>query len=140
MARTEGTAPRRRRADAPRSACPVGCALDVVGDRWTLLVVRDLFRGKTRFGEFLASSERITSNVLAERLDRLERWGLVSAVPYSQHPLRVEYRLTPRGRALGPVVRAIADWGRAQFPATRDAPDLPVEDAPGDGSEGTERR
>jgi DNA-binding HxlR family transcriptional regulator len=105
-------------SDRPRSGCPVACALDVVGDRWTLLVVRDLFRGKRRFGDFLTSSERITTSILTERLNRLVRWGLVETVPYSQHPPRVEYHLTRRGRELGPVVRAIADWGRSQFPAT----------------------
>src|SRR4051794_4164984 len=108
---------RRRGTDAPRSGCPVAGALDVVGDRWTLLIVRDLFRGKARFGDFLTSSERITPNILAGGLDRLERWGLVSTVPYSQHPPRVEYHLTPRGRELAPVVRAMAAWGRAQFPS-----------------------
>src|SRR5215213_9732414 len=94
---------RRRGRDAPRSACPVACALDVVGDRWTLLVIRDLLRGKKRFGDFLESSERITTNILAERLDRLERSGLVATRPYSAHPPRVEYHLTPRGRELRPV-------------------------------------
>jgi DNA-binding HxlR family transcriptional regulator len=120
---------RRGRSDAPRSACPVACALDVVGDRWTLLVIRDLLRGKTRFGECLASSERITTNILAERLARLERSGLVSTRPYSEHPPRFEYHLTPRGRELAPVVQAMAAWGRSQFPSTRASPGPPG-DAP----------
>ncbi|MBV9894334.1 MAG: helix-turn-helix transcriptional regulator, partial [Chloroflexi bacterium] len=51
-----------------RSMCPVACSLDVIGDRWTLLVIRDLFAGKRRYGEFLTSSERIPTNILAERL------------------------------------------------------------------------
>ena len=125
--RGESATGRRRGGDAPRSACPVACALDVVGDRWTLLVIRDLLRGKRRFGDFLESSERITTNILAERLARLERWGLVSTVPYSAHPPRVEYHLTPRGRELRPVVEAVAAWGRSQFPSTRDSPGLPAE-------------
>src|SRR5262245_57699836 len=104
---------------ALRSACPVACALDVVGDRWTLLVVRDLLRGKTRFGEVAASSERIPTNILADRLKRLEHAGLVEARPYSAHPPRHEYTLTPAGRELGPVVSAIAAWGHARFPGTR---------------------
>jgi DNA-binding HxlR family transcriptional regulator len=99
----------------PRSGCPVAGALDVVGDRWTLLVVRDLLRGKKRFGELAASSERIPTNILAERLKRLERAGLVSATPYSEHPPRYEYVLTPAGRDLGPVLTAIAEWGRAKL-------------------------
>ena len=104
---------------ALRSRCPVACSLDVLGDRWTLLVIRDLFAGKSRFGEFLASPERIPTNILAERLKRLERAGLIVSAPYSQHPPRFDYHLTERGRALAPVVDAIALWGLEQFPGTR---------------------
>jgi DNA-binding HxlR family transcriptional regulator len=103
---------------AVRSGCPVACALDVVGDRWTLLVVRDLLRGKKRFGELAASSERIPTNILAERLKRLERAGLVEAMPYSAHPPRSEYTLTAAGRDLRPVLSAVAEWGHARFPGT----------------------
>src|ERR671916_2191665 len=74
-----------------RSACPVACALDVVGDRWTLLVIRDLLAGKSRYGDFLASPEKIPTNILADRLKRLEREGLVSRLPYSVRPPRYEY-------------------------------------------------
>ena len=102
-----------------RSRCPVACSLDVVGDRWTLLVIRDLFAGKHRFGDLLASSERIPTNILAERLKRLEAAGLVQSVRYSERPPRSEYHLTERGRALAPVLDAIAVWGLEQFPGTR---------------------
>jgi DNA-binding HxlR family transcriptional regulator len=102
-----------------RSTCPVACTLDVIGDRWTLLVVRDLLAGKRRFGEFLDAPEKIPTNILAERLKRLEREGLVESRPYSQHPPRVEYHLTDRGRALGAAVDALATWGLAQFPGTQ---------------------
>jgi DNA-binding HxlR family transcriptional regulator len=102
-----------------RSLCPVACSLDVVGDRWTLLVIRDLLGGKRRFGDFLAAPEHIPTNILAERLKRLEAAGLVQAVPYSERPRRSEYCLTERGRALGPVLDAIASWGLEQFPGTR---------------------
>lgn len=105
--------------DTLRSGCPVACALDVVGDRWTLLVVRDLLRGKKRFGELAASSERIPTNILADRLKRLERAGLVEAAPYSAHPPRFEYTLTPPGRELKPILSAVAAWGHARFPGTR---------------------
>ena len=105
--------------DALRSPCPVACSLDVVGDRWTLLVIRDLFAGKSRFGEFLEAPEHIPTNILAERLKRLQMAGLIEAVPYSERPPRHGYALTPRGRALGPVVDALAEWGLAQFPGTR---------------------
>jgi DNA-binding HxlR family transcriptional regulator len=96
----------------------VACALDVVGDRWTLLIVRDLLLGKARYGEFLASAERIPTNILADRLRRLEGAGVVERVPYSEHPPRVEYRLTPKGRDLGPAVRALLDWGLRHVPGT----------------------
>lgn len=104
---------------APRSPCPVANALDLVGDRWTLLILRDLLLGKSRYGQFLASPEKISTNLLADRLQRLEQAGLVTAVPYSQHPIRMDYRLTPAGQALRPVVDALATWGLAHLPGTR---------------------
>jgi DNA-binding HxlR family transcriptional regulator len=104
-----------------RSLCPVANALDLVGDRWSLLIIRDLFAGKHRFGDFLTSPERIPTNILAERLKRLERAGVIVSEPYSERPPRVEYHLTSRGRELAPVVDAMATWGLAQFPGTRRA-------------------
>jgi DNA-binding HxlR family transcriptional regulator len=103
---------------ARRSQCPVACALDIVGDRWTLLVIRDLLGGKRRYSEFLASPEKIPTNILAERLRRLEREELISRVPYSTRPLRVEYRLTPEGFELGRAVDALATWGLKHCPGT----------------------
>jgi DNA-binding HxlR family transcriptional regulator len=103
----------------PRSPCPVACSLDIVGDRWTLLLIRDLLAGKSRYGDFLASAEHIPTNILADRLKRLEREGLVCRVPYSQHPPRVEYHLTDAGRELGQVVGALAVWGLKHIPDTR---------------------
>ena len=105
-----------------RSACPVACSLDLIGDRWSLLVIRDLLRGKSRYHEFLASAEGIPTNILAERLKRLEQAGLISSAAYSGHSRRKAYQLTDAGRALGPAVRALSDWGLAQLPGTR-APD-----------------
>ena len=102
-----------------RSLCPVACSLDVIGDRWTLLIIRDLFAGKRRYGEFLASPERIPTNILAERLKRLEGAGLVASRAYSEHPPRYEYELTERGRELMPVLDAVARWGLEQFPGTK---------------------
>ncbi len=102
--------------DAPRSPCPVACALDIVGDRWTLLLVRDLRGGKRRYGDLLRSAERIPTNILAERLKRLERAGLVRRVQYSAHPPRAEYELTAVGQGLGETLDALGHWGRQQFP------------------------
>src|SRR5438067_10330838 len=104
---------------AQRSWCPVSCSLDVLGDRWTLLVIRDLLRGKTRYGDFLASSEGIPTNILAERLKRLQEAGVVESSLYSEHPPRYEYRLTAKGRELQPVVRSMVAWGLAHVPDTR---------------------
>ena len=106
-------------ATALRSLCPVANALDLLGDRWTLLVIRDLFADKHRFGDFAASSEHIPTNILAERLKRLERAGLVTSEPYQHHPPRFAYSLTPRGRELRPILDALAIWGLEQFPGTR---------------------
>lgn len=91
--------------------CPVSRTLDVLGDRWSLLVVRDLMRGKRRFAEFVESKEGIPTNTLAERLKRLVRAGIVESRRYSEHPPRVEYVLTLKGEDLRPMMRAMVDWG-----------------------------
>jgi DNA-binding HxlR family transcriptional regulator len=96
---------------APRSHCPVACTLDLLGDRWSLLVVRDVMRGKRRYAEFLESPEGIPTNILAERLGRLTVQGVIRTRKYSQHPPRLEYELTPKGEDLRPVLRAMVDWG-----------------------------
>ena len=102
-----------------RSACPIACSLDLIGDRWTLLLIRDLLQGKHRYGEFLASAEGIPTNILADRLRRLEQAGLVTAEQYGSHPRRKDYHLTEAGRALSPAVTALRDWGLAHIPETR---------------------
>jgi len=116
---------RRRRGTERRSNCPVAPTLDIVGDRWTLLIVRDLLRGKSRYSDFLASPEHIPTNILAERLKRLEHEGLITGTPYSDHPRRMEYRLTPEGGALGRAVSALARWGLSHFPGTATPASLP---------------
>ena len=98
-------------ARARRSYCPVACTLDVLGDRWSLLVVRDIMRGKRRYQEFLASPEGIPTNILAERLKRLSAKGVITSRRYSRHPPRVEYALTAKGEDLRPVMRAMLEWG-----------------------------
>ena len=94
-----------------RSRCPVSCTLDVLGDRWTLLVVRDLMRGKRRFAELLDTPEGIPTNILSDRLKRLTQAGVVESRRYSDHPPRAEYALTAKGEDLRPVMRAMVDWG-----------------------------
>ena len=99
-----------------RSACPVASFLDIIGDKWTLLVIRDLFAGARRYNEFLAGPERITTNILADRLKLLEAEGLISRTPYQQNPLRYEYALTEKGRAIKPVLQAVCDWSQTWLP------------------------
>lgn len=101
-----------------RSACPVAVTLDLLGDKWTLLVVRDLFRGVARYNDFLKSPENIPTNILAERLKRLEEADIVEKRQYQDRPKRFEYLLTTKGFALGPVVKEIARWGVAHYPGT----------------------
>jgi DNA-binding HxlR family transcriptional regulator len=109
----------RRTLTAPaRSPCPVAGSLDLIGDRWTLLVVRDLFWGKRRYGEFLASPEAIPTNILAARLVRLKEAGLVNRTRYQDRPPRFGYTLTRRGRDLQPVLAALLVWGKRHVPGT----------------------
>ncbi|MBA4180304.1 MAG: transcriptional regulator [Anaerolinea sp.] len=91
--------------------CPVATTLDLVGDRWTLQVVRDLLRGHTRFNDLRESVEGIPGSVLSDRLKTLEAGGVVVRRFYSHHPPRAEYLLTAKGHALGVVVGALASWG-----------------------------
>ena len=95
-----------------QAGCPVAGTLDVIGDRWTILVLRDLLLGKSgKFKDLLESLQGISPNLLADRLKRLERVGVIERHFYSDHPPRAEYRLTPKGEELGPVVRSMARWG-----------------------------
>ncbi len=110
----------RRPAPSPtrRSPCPVAGALDLLGDKWTLLVVRDLFAGMKRYGEFAGGMEKIPTNLLADRLKRLTVAGLVTSSAYQDNPPRHEYALTPAGEALRPVMQELVNWGRRHLPGT----------------------
>lgn len=89
-----------RTGNLKRSICPITNLLDVVGDKWTLLIIRDLFLGKWRYVEFIDSKEKMPTNILAERLRRIEEFGLVTKSPYQTNPLRFEYSLMKKGKAL----------------------------------------
>ena len=92
--------------------CPVARTLDIVGERWTILVLRDLFlQGPRKFQDFESSLTGISPNTLSDRLKRLEDAGIVERRFYSEHPPRAEYALTSKGRELGPVLKALRDWG-----------------------------
>jgi DNA-binding HxlR family transcriptional regulator len=107
-----------------RSSCPAACALDLAGDRWTLLIVRDLLRGRSTYGALAGSDEAIPTNILAERLRRMEAAGLIVAKPYQERPLRHAYELTEKGRELGEVLAALARWGKRHIAGTRIAPEF----------------
>ena len=101
----------------PRSGCPVSLGLDVFGDRWTLLIVRDLmFGGKRHFREMLTSDEHISSNILADRLKLLLAQDVVSAAADPGHAQKVVYSLTEKGIALSPILMAISDWSHQYQP------------------------
>jgi DNA-binding HxlR family transcriptional regulator len=92
--------------------CPVARALDVIGEKWSLLILRDLFRlGPLRFQAFEQSLRGIAPNTLSARLKSLEAQGVIETRLYENHPPRYEYLLTKKGRALGPVIKALYDWG-----------------------------
>jgi len=107
-----------------RSSCPIAGALDIVGDRWTLLVVRDLLFGRSTYGELQKSPEKIPTNILADRLKRLEEAGIVSKASYQKRPVRYAYRLTEKGLALGTLLKAMVEWGNRYVPGTA-VPDDP---------------
>jgi DNA-binding HxlR family transcriptional regulator len=103
-----------------RSPCPIARVLDLVGDRWTLLIIRDLmFFGKHRFEEFLESPEGISTNILTSRLKSLEGMGLVEKYPYSSHSRRMHYQLTERGESLRPILESLVKWGLEQIPGSQ---------------------
>jgi DNA-binding HxlR family transcriptional regulator len=99
-----------------QESCPVARTLNVVGDRWTILVLRELSWGRKRYSKLLEALDGISTNLLADRLKKLEEAGMVHQVPYSEHPPRFEYRLTDKGRAFVPVLQALRDYGERWEP------------------------
>ena len=95
-----------------RPECTVERALAVIDGKWTTLMLRDLLGGTRRFGELRANLNGISPKTLTDRLRDLERHGVLTRTVYAEIPPRVEYTLTDKGRALGSVVSAMADWGR----------------------------
>jgi DNA-binding HxlR family transcriptional regulator len=99
-----------------RSGCPIATTLDLLGDRWTLVIVRDLLTGKSRFGDFLKSPERIPTNILTDRLERLETFGLIEKASYQDNPVRFDYSLSEKGADLLPVLQAVCVWANQHLP------------------------
>ena len=92
--------------------CPVARALDIIGERWTILLLRDLFlQGPRRFQDFQESLAGVAPNTLSARLKAMEEQDLIARRVYSDHPPRLEYQLTDKGKSLGPVLKALRKWG-----------------------------
>ena len=92
--------------------CPVACALDVIGEKWTLLILRDLtLHPSRRFQDLIESLRGCAPNTLSARLSSLEALGLIERRQYEQHPPRMEYVLTDQGREVRPVLKALKAWG-----------------------------
>ncbi|HEY4439549.1 MAG TPA: helix-turn-helix domain-containing protein [Candidatus Elarobacter sp.] len=100
-----------KRTSHGRASCPIARSLDVIGDWWTLLIVRDTLRGDRRFGE-LQRSLGVAKNILTTRLHRLVDDGILELVPADDGSAYQQYRLTAKGRDLAPVVRSLRNWGR----------------------------
>jgi DNA-binding HxlR family transcriptional regulator len=106
-----------RWSEIDRIPCPVAQTMSVIGDAWTTLILRDaILRGAKRFDEFQAST-RASRAILSDRLSHLVECGVFKRVRYEAHPPRYEYRLTPRGEALKPVLMMLADWAEDHLPA-----------------------
>lgn len=106
-----------------RSGCPIVNSLDILGDKWTLVVLRDLYCGKKTYNELASSPEKIPTNRLAERLKRLEQEGILSKSLYQEHPKRYEYLLTKKGKDTLPIMQAMARWGNSYFQESWVPPD-----------------
>jgi DNA-binding HxlR family transcriptional regulator len=113
-------------AHRERSCCPIAYSLDVLGDRWTLLILRDLaFKNRQYFQDFFGASEKIASNILADRLRRLERWNLIERHSDPGDGRRIRYFLTDDGLDLIPILIELTIWGSKRHPD----PSVPVERA-----------
>ena len=100
-----------------RSGCPINLGIEVFGDKWTLLIIRDImFAGKRHFREFLASDEAISSNILADRLTMLVQVGILTRAEDPSHRLKAIYSLTEKGIDLLPILAQISRWSRTYMP------------------------
>lgn len=114
---------KKKSTSTRRSSCPVACTLDIVGDKWTLLVVRDLALGKRHFEEFLESPEGIASNILTARLRMLQSLGYVAKRTDSDDRRKSIYEFTEQGESLRRLMRYLALWGLKHLPETEVPPE-----------------
>lgn len=110
----------KRWEDLATDWCPVARAMSVIGDRWTVLIVRDCFLGKSRFEQF-QTSLGITRHVLSDRLKRLVEAGVLKRNAYSSRPLRYDYQLTDKGQDFAPALMSLKDWGKKHIPVRKRA-------------------
>lgn len=106
-----------------RSKCPLSTALDIIGDKWSLLVVRDMCMSKTKYCDFQSSPEGIPTNILADRLRSLEEKGIIKKTAYQLKPIRYEYFLTEKGANLLPVLQQLAIWANKHVPECASPPE-----------------
>lgn len=102
----------------PRSPCPIARSLDLIGDKWTMVILRDYPDREVTLFRVPRLASRITTNILADRLERMETSGLILRQPYQDRPVRYEYRLTEKGRGLHPTLRALCRWANEFMPGT----------------------
>lgn len=115
-----------------RSECPLASALDIVGDKWSLLIVRGLFVGHQRYGDFLKDAEAISTNILADRLRLLECAGIVERLPGETIATHYRYRLSRKGADLLPALQALARWGFEHIADRWQPPDWFLDAKPAD--------
>lgn len=106
-----------------RSGCPIASSLDIVGDKWSLLLIRSLVVGATSYSDFLDTPERISTNILADRLRRLQEEGIIVEKSSRHGARRGAYALTKKGAALVPTIQELARWGEAHIADRWKAPD-----------------
>lgn len=99
-----------------RSGCPIASALDIVGDKWSLVIIRSMVVGATSYSDFLGTPEGIATNILADRLHRLESAGLIAQTHPRKGSIRGAYALTAKGAGLIPALQALAQWGQENIP------------------------
>jgi DNA-binding HxlR family transcriptional regulator len=123
-----------------RSGCPIASALDIVGDRWSLVIIRSMVVGASSYSDFLASAEKIATNILAERLRRLESAGLIVQTQPRQGSIRGTYALTAKGAGLIPALQELARWGEENIPDRWTSPERFYAAKPADFGEGITRK
>ncbi len=121
---------RNNRQSPSSDKCPITFALDIFGDKWSLIIIRDMvFKGKRYYGEFLNSAEKISTNILANRLSQLEAAGLISKTRDTNNQTKYIYRLTPKGQDLLPLLLEMVVWSTKYDPQP-DVPDNIISGAP----------